>query len=164
FGLRYRAEEHPFLLSGGEKRRLSVGTALITRPRVIALDEPTFGQDRARAAELLDLLQDLQRAGTTIVIVTHDLDLVAAYATHTVVLADGELLAAGPTAEVLSGARPRNGGMAAAALAPSGTRPERMCEKVPVAQHPGRPSWDMAGGDAGGGDPVTEATPADPEA
>ena len=113
FGLRYKADEHPFLLSGGEKRRLSVGTALITRPRVVALDEPTFGQDRARAAELLDLLQDLQRAGTTIVIVTHDLTLVDAYATHTVVLDGGAVQAAGPTAEVLSRAlsapRRRNG-------------------------------------------------------
>ncbi|MDQ0614210.1 energy-coupling factor transporter ATP-binding protein EcfA2/energy-coupling factor transporter transmembrane protein EcfT [Microbacterium sp. W4I4] len=162
FGLRYRAEEHPFLLSGGEKRRLSVGTALITRPRVIALDEPTFGQDRARAAELLDLLQDLQRAGTTIVIVTHDLDLVAAYATHTVVLADGAVLAAGLTAEVISEARPRNGGMADAALAPSGTWPEHPSEKVPVAQHPSRRSWDMPGGDSWGGDPVTEPSPTDP--
>jgi energy-coupling factor transporter ATP-binding protein EcfA2/energy-coupling factor transporter transmembrane protein EcfT len=102
FGLRYKADEHPFLLSGGEKRRLSVGTALITRPAVLALDEPTFGQDAERAAELLDLLRDLQRAGTTIVIVTHDLELVTAYATHTIVLADGELTAAGPTGEVLS--------------------------------------------------------------
>ncbi|WP_366941352.1 ATP-binding cassette domain-containing protein [uncultured Microbacterium sp.] len=101
FGLAYKADEHPFLLSGGEKRRLSVGTALITRPAVVALDEPTFGQDAERATELLDLLQDLQRAGTTIVIVTHDLDLVDAYATHTIVLGDGELIAAGPTEEVL---------------------------------------------------------------
>src|SRR5690606_7751460 len=52
FGLTHKAEMHPFLLSGGEKRRLSVGTALITHPRVLALDEPTVGQDRARAAEL----------------------------------------------------------------------------------------------------------------
>ncbi|MGB3730729.1 ATP-binding cassette domain-containing protein [Microbacterium sp.] len=101
FGLRYKADEHPFLLSGGEKRRLSVGTALITRPAVVALDEPTFGQDAERAAELLDLLRELQQAGTTIVIVTHDLDLVDAYATHTIVLGDGGLIAAGPTGETL---------------------------------------------------------------
>lgn len=99
FGLRYKADEHPFLLSGGEKRRLSVGTALITRPRVIALDEPTFGQDRVRALELLNLLQELQRSGTTVVIVTHDLSLVTEYATHTVVLGDGAVLAAGATSD-----------------------------------------------------------------
>ncbi|PRB57515.1 ABC transporter ATP-binding protein [Microbacterium sp. MYb45] len=100
FGLEHKADVHPFLLSGGEKRRLSVGTALITRPRVLALDEPTFGQDRARAAELLDLLQNLRAEGTTIVIVTHDLQLVAEHSTHVVLLAGGRVRAAGPTASL----------------------------------------------------------------
>jgi energy-coupling factor transporter ATP-binding protein EcfA2 len=100
FGLEHKADVHPFLLSGGEKRRLSVGTALITRPRVLALDEPTFGQDRARAAELLDLLQNLRAEGTTIVIVTHDLQLVAEHSTHVVLLADGRVRAVGPTASL----------------------------------------------------------------
>lgn len=97
FGLAHKAGVHPFLLSGGEKRRLSVGTALITRPRVLALDEPTFGQDRARATELLRLLRDLRDEGTTIVIVTHDLQLVAEHSTHMVVLAEGRVHAAGDT-------------------------------------------------------------------
>lgn len=100
FGLQSKAHTHPFLLSGGEKRRLSVGTALITRPRVLALDEPTFGQDRARAAELLALLHGLRDEGTTILVVTHDLQLVADFATHTVVLEDGAVRAAGPTSEL----------------------------------------------------------------
>ncbi|MGW8482255.1 ATP-binding cassette domain-containing protein [Microbacterium sp. NPDC055903] len=102
FGLAAKAGTHPFLLSGGEKRRLSVGTALITRPTVLALDEPTFGQDRARAEELLDLLGALRAEGTTILIVTHDLQLVAEHATHTVILSDGRVHAAGPTNELLA--------------------------------------------------------------
>ena len=102
FGLERKADVHPFLLSGGEKRRLSVGTALITRPRVLALDEPTFGQDRARAAELLGLLAELRDRGTTIVIVTHDLQLVADRTTHTVILADGRVHAAGRTADLFA--------------------------------------------------------------
>ncbi|WP_101847573.1 ABC transporter ATP-binding protein [Zhihengliuella sp. ISTPL4] len=102
FGLTHKADVHPFLLSGGEKRRLSVGTALIARPSVLALDEPTFGQDRARAAELLDLLAGLRADGTTVVIVTHDLQLVADHATDTVVLAEGRVRAAGPTAAVFA--------------------------------------------------------------
>ncbi|MEE2815405.1 MAG: ABC transporter ATP-binding protein, partial [Actinomycetota bacterium] len=73
FGLRERAHVHPFLLSGGQKRRLSVGTALVAGARVLVLDEPTFGQDRARADELLGLLRDLNREGTTIIVVTHDM-------------------------------------------------------------------------------------------
>ncbi|MFJ4253684.1 ABC transporter ATP-binding protein [Microbacterium sp. NPDC090003] len=100
FGLAHKADVHPFLLSGGEKRRLSVGTALITRPRVLALDEPTFGQDRARATELLALLRGLRAEGTTIVIVTHDLQLVAEHTTHTVILADGRVHASGRTADL----------------------------------------------------------------
>ncbi len=97
FGLDAKADVHPFLLSGGEKRRLSVGTALITRPQVLALDEPTFGQDRARAVELLALLRDLRAEGTTIVIVTHDLQLVAEHSSHTVILKDGHVHAADRT-------------------------------------------------------------------
>ncbi|WP_417509886.1 ABC transporter ATP-binding protein [Microbacterium sp.] len=102
FGLEHKADVHPFLLSGGEKRRLSVGTALITRPEVLALDEPTFGQDRSRADELLHLLADLRTAGTTIIIVTHDLQLVADHATHTVILDDGRVHASGRTAELFA--------------------------------------------------------------
>lgn len=102
FGLTHKAHVHPFLLSGGEKRRLSVGTALITRPRVLALDEPTFGQDRARATELLALLRDLQADGTTIIIVTHDLQLVADHTTHAVILNNGRLHATGRTADLFT--------------------------------------------------------------
>ncbi|GAB3598307.1 ABC transporter ATP-binding protein [Microbacterium tumbae] len=97
FGLSDKADVHPFLLSGGEKRRLSVGTALIAQPRVLALDEPTFGQDRARADELLRLLDELRAEGTTILIVTHDLQLVADHASHTVILAQGRVHADGET-------------------------------------------------------------------
>ncbi|WP_067196690.1 ABC transporter ATP-binding protein [Microbacterium sp. XT11] len=100
FGLDHKADVHPFLLSGGEKRRLSVGTALITGPPVLALDEPTFGQDRARASELLDLLDALRAEGTTVVVVTHDLQLVAEHATHTVILRAGRVHAAGRTHEL----------------------------------------------------------------
>ena len=63
FGLEQLRDQHPFLLSGGQKRRLSVGTALIAGAPVLALDEPTFGQDRERAAELLDMLRALNRPG-----------------------------------------------------------------------------------------------------
>ncbi|MFB4349394.1 ABC transporter ATP-binding protein [Microbacterium sp. CR_7] len=105
FGLEEKADVHPFLLSGGEKRRLSVGTALITRPGVLALDEPTFGQDRARAAELLTLLHDLRTEGTTILIVTHDLQLVAEHSTHTLILRAGRVHAAGTTADLFRNER-----------------------------------------------------------
>ncbi|SIN88180.1 ABC transporter ATP-binding protein [Agromyces cerinus] len=103
FGLEALRDQHPFLLSGGQKRRLSVGTALIAGAPVLALDEPTFGQDRARASELLDMLRGLNDDGTTVLVVTHDLQLVADYASHIAVMDSGRLLGVGPTVEVLAG-------------------------------------------------------------
>jgi energy-coupling factor transport system ATP-binding protein len=102
FGLAGAADAHPFLLSGGQKRRLSVGTALVGGARILVLDEPTFGQDRARADEVLRLLRELNDAGTTIIVVSHDMQLVSEHADRTLVLSRGELVAARPTAEVFA--------------------------------------------------------------
>ncbi|MET0828282.1 MAG: energy-coupling factor transporter ATPase [Microbacterium sp.] len=104
FGLSAKARTHPFLLSGGQKRRLSVGTALVAGAPVLALDEPTFGQDRARADELLALLRELNHEGTTILVVTHDMQLVAEYADRMIVMADGRVLAQGTTTDVFADA------------------------------------------------------------
>lgn len=102
FGLESMREVHPFLLSGGQKRRLSVGTALIAGAPVIALDEPTFGQDRERANELLGLLSALNAQGTTVIVVTHDMQLVADHASHVAVMAEGRLLAHDTTSVILA--------------------------------------------------------------
>lgn len=102
FGLAGKADVHPFLLSGGQKRRLSVGTALIGGAPILALDEPTFGQDRARADELLRLLRELNEAGTTVLVVTHDMQLVAEYARRTIVVGDGRIVADAATADVFA--------------------------------------------------------------
>lgn len=102
FGLEDKADTHPFLLSGGQKRRLSVGTALVAGAPVLALDEPTFGQDRARADELMHVLRTLGEAGTTILVVTHDMQLVTEYAHRTVIVDDGRILADAPTPAVFA--------------------------------------------------------------
>lgn len=70
--LGHLAEQNPFTLSGGEKRRLSVGTALICTPEVLMLDEPTFGQDAHTFGELILLLREHLDAGGTVVAVTHE--------------------------------------------------------------------------------------------
>jgi energy-coupling factor transport system ATP-binding protein len=72
------ARANPYTLSGGEKRRLTVAAALATRPQVLVLDEPTFGQDARTWSELVALLAELRDAGSAIVAVTHDLDVVRA--------------------------------------------------------------------------------------
>lgn len=103
FGLVQHEHVHPYLLSGGGKRRLSVGTALVDQAPLLVLDEPTYGQDRARAEELLDLLEELRRGGTTIVMATHDLQLVVEHATEIVVLDQGRVIDHGPVSRVLAG-------------------------------------------------------------
>ena len=79
-GLAPLADANPFTLSGGQQRRLSVATALATRPRVLVLDEPTFGQDRETWAELVALLAEQQDGDRALCLVTHDADVVTALA------------------------------------------------------------------------------------
>jgi energy-coupling factor transport system ATP-binding protein len=74
------AAANPFTLSGGEKRRLSVGTALATLPGALVLDEPTFGQDRRTYAELLALLAEFREGGGAIAFASHDELFVDAFA------------------------------------------------------------------------------------
>jgi energy-coupling factor transporter ATP-binding protein EcfA2 len=74
--LTHLARANPFTLSGGEQRRLSVATVLATAPRVLVLDEPTFGQDARTWAELTALLTELLAEGAAIVVATHDQELV----------------------------------------------------------------------------------------
>ncbi|MEU8662955.1 energy-coupling factor ABC transporter ATP-binding protein, partial [Actinoplanes philippinensis] len=128
-GLAEVRDVHPFLLSGGQKRRLSVGAALVTRPTVLVLDEPTFGQDRERAAELLDLLDGLHSDGTTVVVVSHDMHLVAEYATRLLVLAGGRVIADGVPSDVYADG---------AVLAAAGLRPPPLAQAArALTRHPG---------------------------
>ncbi|MFJ3384229.1 MULTISPECIES: ABC transporter ATP-binding protein [unclassified Curtobacterium] len=101
FGLRHLADANPFTLSGGEARRLAIGTVVATEPPVIVLDEPTSGQDRATWQAVVDRLGALADAGTAVVAVTHDRDLVRALDADELVLsATGATAPAGPASEV----------------------------------------------------------------
>ncbi|CAA0127034.1 Putative HMP/thiamine import ATP-binding protein YkoD [Mycolicibacterium vanbaalenii] len=88
--LAHLAQANPFTLSGGEKRRLSVATVLATAPKLIILDEPTFGQDRRTWEELIRLLAEIADRGTAVVAITHDLDFVDLLADHHIELTAGE--------------------------------------------------------------------------
>ncbi|WP_314660390.1 ABC transporter ATP-binding protein [uncultured Rothia sp.] len=76
--LNHLLDANPFTLSGGEKRRLSVASALATAPKILILDEPTFGQDARTWAELVDLIRELLAGGTAVISITHDEDYTAA--------------------------------------------------------------------------------------
>lgn len=85
--LRHCENANPFTLSGGEKRRLSVATALVSAPRLLLLDEPTFGQDPDTFRELVSLLRELTDDGVTVVSVTHDEDFIETLGDHRIEVA-----------------------------------------------------------------------------
>ena len=104
FDLVDRAQTSPFLLSGGQQRRLSVASVLGEHREVVCLDEPTFGQDRRGAEALMDRLHDVAAEGAGLIITTHDMELAADHADRVLILAQGAVLGEGPAREVLADA------------------------------------------------------------
>jgi energy-coupling factor transport system ATP-binding protein len=102
-GLAGLAERHPRDLSGGERERTALAAMLAGGPSILLLDEPTRGMDGRRKRELAALLTRLRRKGMTIVLATHDVELVATLATRVVLLAEGRIVADGGPRSVLSG-------------------------------------------------------------
>ncbi|HEY3610489.1 MAG TPA: ABC transporter ATP-binding protein [Pseudonocardiaceae bacterium] len=92
-GIDRHATAFPGRLSGGERQRVAVARALMNRPPLLLADEPTGALDSASAADVRDLLTELNRAGHTMVLVTHDSTLAAACATRTIELVDGRIVA-----------------------------------------------------------------------
>lgn len=85
-------KKSPFELSGGEKRRVAIAGILALEPKVLVLDEPTAGIDPQGSRELLELFKKLNENGTTIVLVTHDMNIVYEYATDVIVMSDGKIV------------------------------------------------------------------------
>jgi ABC-type lipoprotein export system ATPase subunit len=91
-GLSHRADHWPNQLSGGEQQRASIARAIVNDPDLILADEPTGALDSKTSDEILDLFKDLHRAGRTIAIVTHSMD-VAQSAQRRITLHDGQIVA-----------------------------------------------------------------------
>lgn len=102
FGLTKYRHASPFTLSHGEKRRLSVATMVIVGQDILILDEPTFGQDMRNAGELLQLLRSLNDEGRTIIIITHDIGVVAGYAKSVAAMAGGKVIFYGSPGELFT--------------------------------------------------------------
>jgi energy-coupling factor transport system ATP-binding protein len=96
---RHLAGRSPFALSGGEKRRVAIAGVLAMSPEVLVLDEPTAGLDPATRAELLEVVRGLREAGTSVVMVSHDLEEIAEVADRVCVMAGGKVRAVGSPEE-----------------------------------------------------------------
>ncbi|MBT2395319.1 ABC transporter ATP-binding protein [Streptomyces sp. ISL-100] len=94
-------DTHPRDLSEGQRLALALALVLTGRPPLLLLDEPTRGLDYAAKARLVGLLRDLATQGHAIILATHDVELAAELAHRVVILADGEVVADGPTAEAV---------------------------------------------------------------
>ncbi|TRZ55333.1 ABC transporter ATP-binding protein [archaeon] len=93
-------EKDPFSLSLGQKRRVSIASILSMKPEVIILDEPSTGLDLRTAESVMNLVKKLNKRGHTIVMITHDMELVAEYAERVVVMDSGRIIADAPTREI----------------------------------------------------------------
>ena len=88
-GLEHKSRRHPGELSGGEQQRLAIARALVNNPSTIIADEPTGNLDPARSLEIMTLLQEINNLGTTMLVVTHEKNLVEEFSNRVITIDDG---------------------------------------------------------------------------
>ncbi len=92
----------PLSLSKGDRAKVVIASVLAMKPNIIILDEPTTGQDYLGCMQIMQIVRKLHEQGHTILIVTHNISLIAEYTTRTIVLSNGKVFLDGPTRDVLS--------------------------------------------------------------
>lgn len=101
-GIENILDEDPFFLSKADRQRVAVGSVLTLNPKIVILDEPTTGLSPGETSALMDLARELNTAGTTLIVISHDMWVIAKYCPRTVLIGEGEILLDGPTREVFS--------------------------------------------------------------
>jgi polar amino acid transport system ATP-binding protein len=100
-GLESRAQEYPDRLSGGQQQRVAIVRALATRPELLLLDEVTSALDPVLVGEVLDLIGELKRSGSTILMATHEIGFAREVADRVVFLDHGRIIEQGPPSSVI---------------------------------------------------------------
>jgi energy-coupling factor transport system ATP-binding protein len=102
FELEQYKDHSPFLLSGGEKKRLAMAIILAWSPSIICLDEPTIGQDSVQKEKMMHMIKMLNTQGRTVILASHDVEFIADLKPRVVVLSRGKVLADGKSQEILT--------------------------------------------------------------
>ena len=98
---RFNPDDDPFLLNRGARQLLALASIVVLAPPVVVLDEPTTGLDYRECVKVMDIIRQIHAAGTTVIMVCHDMEVVADYAERCIVMSGGRLVDDGPTFEVL---------------------------------------------------------------
>lgn len=101
-GMQGEADAYPLLLGRGQRQKVAVASVIAMGSPVLVVDEPTTGLDLQGSLGIMHLLRQWNEAGRTIIIITHDMNIVAEFAPRTVAMAQGRILADGPTRQVLT--------------------------------------------------------------
>ena len=91
-GLEDKSQVYPEQLSGGEQQRVALARALVHNPKIILADEPTGNIDPKLSMEIIELLKEINKLGTTVVVVTHDISIVNRFKERTIILRNGRVL------------------------------------------------------------------------
>ena len=97
----FDADDDPFLLNRGARQLLALASLVVLAPPVVVLDEPTTGLDYRECAKVMDIVRRIHERGTTVIMVCHDMEVVADYATRCIVMSDGTVVDDAPTFDVL---------------------------------------------------------------
>lgn len=97
----FDADAEPYLLNRGTRQLLALASVIVGEPGTLILDEPTTGLDYLECCEVMDVVSGLHERGTTVIMVCHDMELIADYAERLVVMHAGEVVADGPTFDIL---------------------------------------------------------------
>lgn len=92
----------PFMLSGGERKRVALASVLAWDPKVVILDEPTIGQDHRQKENLRQFIVQLNEQGKTVIVVTHDVEFVAECSPRVILMKEGRILADGDAKQILT--------------------------------------------------------------
>jgi energy-coupling factor transporter ATP-binding protein EcfA2 len=104
-GIEHLLDEDPFFLQKSDRQRVAVASVLTVEPKILLLDEPTTGLSPAETVALMDMVKYLNELGSSVLVISHDLWVIARYCSRTILMHNGRIVLDGPTRRVFSNYR-----------------------------------------------------------